>query len=168
MKKHDEGYALVFVLVVMTVLSAVAIALMSGALKNLQAQNDAIARMEAKYEAQGLVEKQVGTMMQHIGTVATGTSYLSDAEAIEALTNAIGDLEPVAGDPTACMMNATATLEKETVTVQIVYEVVFRGIVHYGESDGFTIKEPTDIVYNFYSLTYAEPSAPSQQEEAGA
>ena len=58
-KKHDEGYALIFVLVVMVVLSLISISLMTAALRNLQNQQAAVVQMEAKYEAQGKVEKVV-------------------------------------------------------------------------------------------------------------
>ena len=56
MKKHDEGYALVFVVVVMAVLMLVALSVMSLSLRNLQSQQNSIERMEAKYAAQGQVE----------------------------------------------------------------------------------------------------------------
>ena len=56
MKKHDEGYALVFVLVVVAVLGVIATALLTGALKNLQAQNASIERMQDKYVAEGIIE----------------------------------------------------------------------------------------------------------------
>lgn len=59
MKKHNEGYALVLVLVVITVLCLVALAMMAGSLKNLQNQQLSIERMEAKYAAQGETEKFV-------------------------------------------------------------------------------------------------------------
>ena len=83
-KKHDEGYALVFVLVVMTVLSALAIALMSGALRNLQAQNAAIERMEDKYVAEGMIEAAVSELLHGMpsknvfGTFQTKESIDSD------------------------------------------------------------------------------------------
>lgn len=56
MKKHNDGYALVLVLVVMVVLCLVALALMSNSLRNLQSQQKSIERMEDKYAAEGAVE----------------------------------------------------------------------------------------------------------------
>ncbi len=59
MKKHNEGYALVLVLVVITVLSLVAMAMTAASLRNLQNQQKSIERMEAKYAAQGEIEKVI-------------------------------------------------------------------------------------------------------------
>ena len=57
MKKHDEGYALVLVLVVMLVLCLVATSVLTIALNNLKKQETSVARMKAKYEAQGKIEE---------------------------------------------------------------------------------------------------------------
>ena len=62
MKKHDEGYVLAFVMVVITVLCLVAVSLLPISLRNLQAQTDSIRRMQDKYEAQGVVETVVAKM----------------------------------------------------------------------------------------------------------
>ena len=62
MKKHNEGYALVLVLVVLTVLSLVAMAMTAASLKNLKNQQDSIERMEAKYAAQGEIEKVIAQL----------------------------------------------------------------------------------------------------------
>jgi len=56
MKKHNEGYTLPLVLVVMIVMCLIAVSVMSVALHNLQAQKAPITRMQDKYEAQGEVE----------------------------------------------------------------------------------------------------------------
>ena len=65
MKKHDEGYALVFVLIVMTVLSTVALTLMTGAMRNLEAETTSVAQMQDKYLAQGEIEKVVALILEH-------------------------------------------------------------------------------------------------------
>jgi len=57
MKKHDEGYALPFVLVVMTVLIIIALGVMGYAQRNLEAQKDSIVRMQEKYAAAGPIEQ---------------------------------------------------------------------------------------------------------------
>jgi type II secretory pathway pseudopilin PulG len=71
-KKHDEGYALVFVLVVVLVLSGIAIALMTGALRNLQAQNAAIERMQDKYVAEGMIEVAMITVKTELSKYNPG------------------------------------------------------------------------------------------------
>lgn len=62
MKKHDEGYVLAFVMVVITVLCLIAVLLMPLSLRNLEAQNDSIRRMQDKYAAQGVIETVVAKM----------------------------------------------------------------------------------------------------------
>ena len=52
MKKHNDGYVLPFVLVVLVVVCFVAVTLMSSALTNLQRQKASVQRMEDKYVAQ--------------------------------------------------------------------------------------------------------------------
>lgn len=64
MKKHNEGYTLVMVLVVMLVLSMVSLAIMSFSLRNLQNQQAAVERMQAKYEAQGEMEQIAAQLVQ--------------------------------------------------------------------------------------------------------
>ncbi len=57
MKKQDEGYVLVYVMVVLLVLCLVATAILTGALRNLQGQQNAIAQMQERYAAQGMIEQ---------------------------------------------------------------------------------------------------------------
>ena len=59
MKKHNEGYALPFVLVVSIVMSLIAITVMGFAEDNLVAQKKSIQRMEAKYQATGILEQVI-------------------------------------------------------------------------------------------------------------
>ena len=62
MKKHNEGYTLVLVLVVMLVLTTVATAILTFSVSNLKNQQGMVDRMEAKYAAQGEIEKIVGQL----------------------------------------------------------------------------------------------------------
>lgn len=57
MKKHDEGYALPFVLVVSIVMCLIAVTVMSFSLDSLKAQQNSIQRTQAKYDAVGVFEK---------------------------------------------------------------------------------------------------------------
>ena len=56
MKKHNEGYTLVLVLVVMLVLTTVATAILTFSVSNLKNQQGMVDRMEAKYAAMGALE----------------------------------------------------------------------------------------------------------------
>ena len=56
MKKHDEGYVLAYVTVVLLVFCLVATTILTGALRNLQTQQDANDQMKHQYAAQGKIE----------------------------------------------------------------------------------------------------------------
>lgn len=62
MKKHNEGYALVLVLVVLTVLGLVAAFILSFSLKNLQNQQASVEQMQDRYAAEGEIEKVIAQL----------------------------------------------------------------------------------------------------------
>lgn len=64
MKKHNEGYALPFVLVVMIVMCLVTTGLLDGSLRNLKSQKAMISRMQDQYAAQGAIEQVIGQLGQ--------------------------------------------------------------------------------------------------------
>ena len=66
MKKHNEGYALPFVLVVLVVMCIIAVGIMDFSLRNLESQQSTIQRMEAKYEAAGQIEQIVAAMQTEV------------------------------------------------------------------------------------------------------
>lgn len=83
MKKHNEGYALVLVLVVITVLCLVSMAMTASSLKNLKNQQDSIERMEAKYAAQGEIEKVIAGFEQKIASASSEFQDISIARTPE-------------------------------------------------------------------------------------
>lgn len=172
MKKHDEGYALVFVLIVMVVLSIVATTLMTGAMKNLQAQNTSLSQMQAKYKAQGEIEKAVqlicmesrlnsqtqpipeevekillgglGPNGQHIPGVIAKIEQPSEAgEWVPQGVDWLDDaLTWLEGDE-SCMLTLVAT----NSGVRIETEIILRDIVN-------TAGRPFEVVYNTYTVEY--------------
>jgi type II secretory pathway pseudopilin PulG len=60
MKKHNEGYTLPLVMVVLLVLAIVAVTIMTTSLKNMQRQQGFIETMKAQYAAQAVIEEIVG------------------------------------------------------------------------------------------------------------
>jgi len=71
MKKHDEGYALPFVLVVMVIICLVGISIMSSSLNNLQNQKSSIERMQDQYAAAGKIEKVLAILQQNKSITST-------------------------------------------------------------------------------------------------
>lgn len=80
MRKHNDGYVLPFVLVVLVVVCLVAVSLMSSALSNLQRQQASIQRMEAKYAAQGEIERAVTNWDTKVNQTYTGNFPEGTAE----------------------------------------------------------------------------------------
>ena len=68
--KHNEGYTLPLVMVVLLVLAIVAVTIMTTSLKNMQRQQGFIETMKAQYAAQGEIEKIVA-QLENLGTEAT-------------------------------------------------------------------------------------------------
>lgn len=60
--KHNEGYTLPLVMVVLLVLAIVAVTIMTTSLKNMQRQQSFIETMKAQYAAQGEIEKIVAQL----------------------------------------------------------------------------------------------------------
>ena len=64
MKKHDEGYVMLLVVVVILVLSIVSASLMSMTVANLKNQRNSVNRMKEKYSAQDELEKEIAILGQ--------------------------------------------------------------------------------------------------------
>ena len=62
MRKHNEGYALVLVLVVLVVMCLLSATILAGAQRNLTGQMNAVKYMQNKFEAQGKIEQIVGAL----------------------------------------------------------------------------------------------------------
>lgn len=77
MKKHDEGYILAYVSVALILLSIIATAILTGALRNLNSQQNTIAQMEDQYAAEGMIEKVVA-QLESIKNVSNGTVTISE------------------------------------------------------------------------------------------
>lgn len=65
MKKHDEGYVLAYVTVVLLLFSLIATMILTGAMKNMTAQQDTIQRMKDRYAAEGLIQKMVADIKKN-------------------------------------------------------------------------------------------------------
>ena len=83
MRKHNEGYALPFVLVVLVVLSIITVGIMEFSLRNFKSQQNTILRLEAKYEAAGEIEKIVAAAENNV----TGASFNSTEKLLFCLDN---------------------------------------------------------------------------------
>lgn len=62
MKKHNEGYTLPLVMVVLLVLAIVAVTIMTTSMNNMLRQQKFIETMENQYAAQGEIEKAIAQL----------------------------------------------------------------------------------------------------------
>lgn len=87
LRTDNGGYALVYVLIVVLVLCAVAVSVCTAALKNYQAQERSIRQTQQLYQAEGEIEKFVA-LAEAVSNVSSrltvsGTYYVSEDAATE-------------------------------------------------------------------------------------
>ena len=95
LRKDNGGYALVYVLIVVLVLCAVAVSVCTAALKNYQAQERSIRQTQQLYQAEGEIEKFVA-LAEAVSNVSSrltvsGTYVSEDAATEDAVKNKAKD-----------------------------------------------------------------------------
>lgn len=78
--KDNGGYALIYVLIVVLVLCAVAVSVCTAALKNYQAQERSIRQTQQLYQAEGEIEKFVA-LAEEVGSLTDSAECDSESEA---------------------------------------------------------------------------------------
>lgn len=123
LRKDQGGYALLYVMVVIILLCAVAMMICTVAMRNLQSQQASVERMVEKYEAQGEIEK-ILAQAERVDTL-TGAGTLVDAEA--AYTRETGltltQSNPATGSNNHYYYNSTVTCENNEQTVKVTAEL---------------------------------------------
>ena len=59
MKKHDQGYVLAYVTVVLLLFCLIATMILTGAMKNLTIQQDTVQHMKDRYAAEGMIQQVI-------------------------------------------------------------------------------------------------------------
>lgn len=163
MKKHNEGYTLPLVLVVMIVMCLIAVSVMSVALHNLQTQKASVARMQDKYVAQGEIEKAVARI-EH-GLVSPPALYAAadvnvgttQGEIQQIISNASAEgvvctlLKWIEEDPQSCTVKIS--YKSETVGIECVIRLT--GVI---DADN-EIKTP-EITYDAYAISAISQEVP--------
>lgn len=80
LRKDNGGYALVYVLIVVLVLCAVAVSVCTAALKNYQAQEESVRQTRQLYQAEGEIEKFVA-LAEDVSSLRDSEEYDSEDEA---------------------------------------------------------------------------------------
>ena len=118
--KKEDGYVLVYVLIVFTILSFVAVSICTMALNNLKAQKADVNRMEARYEAEGYLQQFVAEVeaLGNQNPKIQGTQgSVSSAESAmkETFFGAVSGLE---NNTTLTVLEDESDTEKLTVKVK--------------------------------------------------
>lgn len=97
LRTDNGGYALVYVLIVVLVLCAVAVSVCTAALKNYQAQERSIRQTQQLYQAEGEIEKFVA-LAEDVSSLQDSAEYDSEDDAkAEAKAAYVEHLKTLAG-----------------------------------------------------------------------
>ena len=95
LRKDNGGYALVYVLIVVLVLCAVAVSVCTAALKNYQAQEESVRQTRQLYQAEGEIEKFVALAeaVSNVSSLKVSGTYSAteDAATEDAVKNKAKD-----------------------------------------------------------------------------
>ena len=108
MKKHDEGYVLALVMVVLLVICIVATSMMTIAMQGLKEQKQSVQQMQDRYAAEGQIEKFVALLEQAKGT-----------DVNLSLQNADGNVQLLVAGEEAIRLEGTVGLSGDVCTVNI-------------------------------------------------
>ena len=137
MRTYNEGYSLVLVLVVLTVIALLATFILSFSLSNLQNQQASLNRMQEEYAAAGEIEKSIVKLESQI-----------DAE-VEEITVVIDD-----GDVSCEDLTVIYSAEIGTVKIQCKVLLVAESM-HKNENieNGYQIIKWSDVIVVEYDVT---------------
>ena len=141
MKKHNEGYTLPLVMVVLLVLAIVAVTIMTTSLKNMLRQQQFIEQMQAQYEAQGKIEMIVAKL-ENLGT-ETEIIPLDDLN----LTKGTDGKPDVLTGTTS----AAGSAGENQVTIKCTIQIAATTIVKDGDNSYKITGDPT-IAYTSYEI----------------
>lgn len=95
--KDNGGYALIYVLIVVLVLCAVAVSVCTAALKNYQAQEESVRQTQQLYQAEGEIERFVA-LAEDVSSLQDSAEYDSEDDAkAEAKAAYVEHLKTLAG-----------------------------------------------------------------------
>lgn len=154
MKKHDEGYALPFVLVVMVIICLVGISIMSSSLNNLQNQKASIERMQDQYAAAGKIEKVLAILQQNKSITSTIIEGACSTAGMPMESEEINFVSQV--DTTRENKDENGeisfTLKTESGMVEIATDIVIKGTIKWTKlSDEDTISYDVSAAKYTYS-----------------
>ena len=196
MMKRDDGYALSYVLIVLLVLAAIAMATMSLSVNVMQSQKASIDRMQDRYEAQGMVEQVVALFGKTTLDIATGeTLLIKDSNGVDVAKTAVEiitatvtphnaeeseysiSIDQNADNP--LLIKVVARYNTIKVTTQFELEAFYNEptsdstddtatVSDTPDGDGTVTTEPTIAGYTITYRTYSTETIVPSNDEGGA
>lgn len=96
LRTDTGGYALIYVLIVVLVLCAVAVTICTAALENYQAQEESVRQTRQLYQAEGEIEKFVALAEDVSSLTVSGTYVAEDADTEDAAKGKAKDAAKIA------------------------------------------------------------------------
>ena len=156
--RSKDGYVLAYVVVVITILMAVAAGTALAATRNLSAQTEAVKQLEARYAAEGKLEELVGEIWKEDGMKSTSESDALEAYRTHVILNAKTSDEKgkVENDPQVNDNSITATLTASDEGATITAEVKINCDVTLDSGTTEYTVTPKSITYLSYDITYTD------------
>ena len=126
LRTDTGGYALIYVLIIVLVLCAVAVSVCTAALKNYQAQEESVRQTRQLYQAEGEIEKFVA-LAEEVSSLTDSEECDSESEAkdkakaaYETYLNSLvsGSLTLDSGDSDNSSCEFTLTYKNDTVCIE--------------------------------------------------
>lgn len=152
--KDNGGYALVYVLIVVLVLCAVAVSVCTAALKNYQAQEESVRQTRQLYQAEGEIEKFVA-LAEDVSSLRDSAEYDSEDDAkAEAKAAYVEHLKTLAGgctlppdgtdtDVKFCTFTLTYKNDAVRIETKIKMNLEYKVTEEESQPDGTTTKVKT-------------------------
>ena len=150
MKKHDEGYVLAYVMVILAVLMVIALSVMSVSLTNIQRQRADIERMQDKYAAEGAIERAIQTIEKSTGVVVFEQISFHDESVDEIKAEVVPDSISNAMDYT-CRIRITARCGACLITCEVKTES--QESISKNNEDHYRLKDPKILGYESYKIS---------------
>lgn len=172
--KDNGGYALVYVLIVVLVLCAVAVSVCTAALKNYQAQERSIRQTRQLYQAEGEIEKFVA-LAEDVKSLKVSSGSCASEEAartaamdayVARLSTLVDGCTPTSVDTDKDVKFCTFTLTYKNDAVRIETKIKmnleYKVTEEESQPDGTTTKVKTytaEVIkathhYNTYTITH--------------
>ena len=149
LRTDTGGYALIYVLIIVLVLCAVAVTICTAALENYQAQEESVRQTQQLYQAEGEIEKFVA-LAEEVSSITDSAECDTDSEAKDKAKDAYRDyltdlasgytLTLDTGDTANDSCKFTLTYKNDTVCIETKISMALT----YGVNTISTPKTPPD------------------------